>query len=287
MSLWFPCCIEQVEPPPCGCMNISTADCSGTAPSMYRLAMPGLGNSTCGSCGLWSGSFKLCWDAANSRWDSVTDTTTACGHSKGDPLYRLAKVGTNYDLVALGLGYTWRLAAASWSCGGDNTLSLVYPASSNCSGVPATVVLKSCLTTNACGFCVDSTMPYNTSVTFANFGAAGLCDCSAMNTTFALTAYSACIWTAAGTFSCPTAPLEIYSYSIQARLIYNSAYQTLLRVTLSVGASAVCDSTWVFTVLLTNPVDCEGTHSVPLTAVYWPDICMLCSNYNSVTCQFN
>lgn len=112
MGLWFPCC-----PGTPVCEEVTAGGCTRDA-SSYFLTTPTLTDGTCSDSELWSGTFELVNVPDYAIWNSPASTSTACGHTSGDPLWRCWYEVTGgagyYYLEALGLGYRWRRDGTSW-----------------------------------------------------------------------------------------------------------------------------------------------------------------------------
>lgn len=175
--------------PPCNCITIATTDCATAPydPFYWDLSVAGLTNDDCTSCATWNGDFKLCY-TGNDTWESAKSSSTSCGHTAGDPLWKLTRSGGYYNLDALGLGYRWRLATGSWSCGRQNTLTLQEPTPvpAPCGNVPSTLDLDPCIL--ECGNCTAGTTPNRVQLQFANITdkCAVFWLCTQLNATFVL-----------------------------------------------------------------------------------------------------
>lgn len=268
---WYPCCCVPVEE----CRLIATTSGGNTLcakeSSIYTLTISGLTNDSCSSCADWNGTFDLQY-MFEARWDSPPSASTNCGHTAGDPLWRLEydAATSYYILTALGIGFRWRLAKASWTCAGTNTLSLVYPlpVPAPCATLPATLALTPCITVCTC---CSSGMPASISVTFSGI-ANNLCDgCTGFNATFLLARSSTCHWYRDGTWSC-SAAIGTPKYSIQAWVETSAYANTKFWVWLSFGSiilpsvrSAGYD--WVYDKGSGGALDCSGTYTPTLSRV--------------------
>lgn len=143
------------DPRVCSCASSvgDAATCCGAfdpISTMWMLRVPKMINVGCTHCSVWEGDFELCLVGFD-RWESPPYAGTECGHSAGDPLWKLELVGTSagyhFQLEAVGLGYRWTQSCAAWQCRKRNALSLSYPLPSPqpCDLVPDTLTLFSCL----------------------------------------------------------------------------------------------------------------------------------------------
>jgi hypothetical protein len=164
----------------CPCEQVNTAKCVDV--SAYTFSMSGVSNSDCTECSVFNGDFTLCKVPTADQWDTPAYAGTPCGHTTGNPLYRLSVGGGYYTLSALGTGTAWRKSSASWVCAGTNVLT-ASATSPDCSGFPATVTLTPCAT---CGIC-DPTASMPASVQIDISGVTNrACDCDNLNGTFVL-----------------------------------------------------------------------------------------------------
>jgi hypothetical protein len=185
-------CCALTPPCPCYRVYLTIADhgvpYNQYYPTVFNLTVSGLTDDNCDSCDTWNGEFELCWDATEKDWRSPASSTTACGHSSGDPLYKLevSPGGVPWGLTALGLGYSWELAAQAFDPFGSNNMELGIPVDPNpCNDVPDPVVVTACIP--ECDGC--STKDTTISVTLSGWPDFD-CDCSEANDTFVLRSQS-------------------------------------------------------------------------------------------------
>lgn len=208
---WYPCgCVPVDE-----CRLINTPGCVDDA-SIYIITVSGLTNDSCADCAAWNGTFNLKY-VSGGVWKSDPSDSTSCGHSAGDPLWKLEHDSTTgyYYLTAVGLAYRWRTAIASWTCNGTDTMTLVSPSPipAPCSNVPSTIDAVPC--TIECEYC-STDDPDSISVRllgFVDHSTTG-CWCSLLNGYHVLNRRHPCRWWTEGTFECRHGVTANYSISV-------------------------------------------------------------------------
>jgi hypothetical protein len=258
---WYPCGCVPVEE----CRLIDTPGCEDDA-SIYLINVSGLANSSCASCNDWNGVFNLKYDNAG-VWKSDPSSSTNCGHTAGDPLWKLEydSGAGYYYLTAVGLAYRWRLAIASWACNGTNALSLVSPTPvpAPCTGVPTTINAVPC--TIECSLC-SGTVPDTVSVTLSGWIDADPdvyhgCWCSLLNGTYVLSKTRFCKWETRGNFIC-SHWFQGGDYYISVEINYDDAGHVRLVVLVylqhPLGGEAWI--TYVYDSGSAAAIDCEATY---------------------------
>lgn len=276
------------EPEVCPCELIAADHCAVTA-SLWLISVTGLANDTCSDCDTWNGNFVLCY-VSGDKWESPAYDGTECGHTAGDPLWRLERKGAigseYYELLAVGIGFRWTKTSATWSCLANNTLTLTYPlpVPSPCGGLPASIVAVPCIT-QACALCAGGT-PNVLSLTLAGV-LDDICSCVPLNGTFALRLLPypyQCIWSTVGTLGCDPVGRN-GGYQIRVTLKAALDGHTIFHVWINIGVSALFANrtmVWEYEYDFGAPgaIDCLGTYVPTYTTGFgWFD--------GRDTCQFS
>jgi hypothetical protein len=259
---WLPCkCVPVDE-----CRLITTPGCAEDA-SIYLISVSGLANDDCSSCNTWNGAFSLKYASAG-VWESPASSSTSCGHTDGDPLWRLSYASSTYTLEAIGIGYRWRLSGASWVCNGTNVLSRTNPyfVPDPCSSVPASITVVPC--TVECALCTG-TMPDTISVTLSGLVDGGTlltCYCSTLNGTHVLASIGPCHWRTSGTFGCHHGYDKTYYIDVSLMKLDGT-----VKFKVFGSVSGWGDYVFTYTYETGSPdlIDCEATYYPTLDEWEW------------------
>lgn len=283
--------------PVCECEFVANPVCPFSKDvTKYTISVAGLTNDDCTNCADWNGDFELCWVDIN-VWESAASASTNCGHTSGDPLWRLTGAlstgaGNYFTLVAVGLGHSWRIAASSWVCAAENILSnagvVIVP--NPCSGLPATITLTPCQ--QPCEFC-DAEPPATMSVEISGienhplFPDYGCAYCDSFNAVYVLDRLSPCTWFVDGELDCSYYFADPIKYSVRLDLLGVIGLSPItIQITFRIESGLNSFNYWTWTKSVSGTtLDCEAEYDMEEPSSYWgyDDICAV----GSPTCVLN
>lgn len=259
--------------PPIPCEFITNLPCVDDA-NVYSMSVQ-MTNNDCTNCAAWSGDFDLVWDSGTSTWKSPASDTTSCGHTAGDPLWKMyfQTIGLSSYVVleAMGLGYRWRVLRASWRCANENTLTYFTAiAPEPCNGRPDTITVTPCqFLCTPCGGISPATMTVTLSGFYDNAGI--YCDCDFLNDSFILDPINGlsatdCRWeiTGTSTLDCSLGLTLDYRITLRLYTIGSDVYANIQVYTASMSGGTPISTTTVNyeQVVGTTPLDCSLHYDV-------------------------